>query len=154
MSQTHQTIIAQDVGKAAPSVVPMIQFDRQCEQAIELYKKAFGAQVPVFIRFSDAENKDWSDFKDDEKDLVYHAQMMIGNQRILLCDNLFNNLPRGHSVYPVVMFKTADEVKAACNVLADGATITSPLGKTTYSPCLVSLVDKFGIHWGLLAELT
>jgi len=78
--------------------------------------------------------------------------MMIGSQRILLCDNLFNDLPRGHSVCPVVMFKTADEVKAAYHALADGATVISPPGKTTYSPCVVSFIDKFGIHWDLIAE--
>jgi PhnB protein len=142
-----------DVEKKTASLIePMLQFDRQCEQAIELYKEAFGAKVITFIRYADANPQDWSSNNEDGKDLIYHAQMMIGSQRILLCDNLFNDLPRGHSVYPVITFKTADEVKAAYNVLADGATTISPIGNTTYSACVVSFVDKFGIHWDFMAE--
>lgn len=138
--------------KTVPLIEPMLQFDGQCEQAIELYKKAFGAKVIVLMRFSEANPQDWASHKEDEKELIYHAQMMIGSQRILLCDNLFNDLPKGHSVYPVITFKTADEVKAAYNVLADGATIISPIGNTSYSACVVSFVDKFGIYWDLMAE--
>ncbi|MCL2839702.1 MAG: VOC family protein [Defluviitaleaceae bacterium] len=137
--------------KAEPVVEPMIQFDGDCEEAIEVYQKAFGAKLIHFMRFSEADPQDWQSVE-DTKDLVYHAQIMIGSQRILLCDNLFNDLPRGHSVYPVITFKTVDEVKAAYNILADGATIKTPLGKTTYSACIGSLVDKFGIHWDLMAQ--
>ena len=140
--------------KTAPSIEPMFQFDRQCEQAIELYKKAFGAKVIALIRYSEANPQDLPSKYDDKKDsnLIYHAQMMIGGQRILLCDNLFNDSPRGHSVYPVTIFKTADEVKAAYNVLAAGATIISAISSTSYSACVASLVDKFGIFWDLIAD--
>ena len=138
--------------KAAPLIEPMFTFDRQCEAAIELYKKAFEAKVLVFMRYSDANPKELPSKFDPQKDsdLIYHAQLMIGSQRILLCDNLFNDLPRGHSAYPVVIVKTAEEVKVAYDVLVDGATITSPLGNTTYSASCASLIDKFGIHWDLM----
>jgi len=138
--------------KTEPLVEPMFQFDGQCEHAIELYKKAFGAKVIKSMRFSDADPQDWSSNNEDDQNLIYHAQLMIGSQRIFLCDNLFYDLPRGHSVYPVITFKTADEVKAAYDVLVEGATIITPIGKTTYSACVANLVDKFGIHWDLMTE--
>lgn len=139
--------------KIAPSIEPMFTFDRQCEQAIELYKKAFGARIISFMRYSDADPKDLPAKFDADKDLnlVYNAQIMIGNQRVMLCDNLYiKDLPRGNSVYPVMIVKTANEVKTAYDVLVDGATITTPIGSTTYSESCVSLVDKFGIHWDLM----
>jgi len=138
--------------KTTASIDPMFQFDRQCAQAIELYKKAFGAKIAAFLRYADANPKDLPPKYNAETDsnLVFHAQLLIGNQRIMLCDNVFNELQPGHTVYPVMMFKTADEVKAAYNVLADGATITTPIGSTTYSACVASLIDKFGVHWDLM----
>ncbi|MCL2199262.1 MAG: VOC family protein [Defluviitaleaceae bacterium] len=138
------------MNRSNPKIEPMLTFDRQCEEAIEMYKKAFGAEVVVFMRFSEADPKDWKSDNEDDKKLIYHAQLNIGGQRLLLCDNLFNDLPRGHSVYPVMSFKTAEEVRAAYDVLVDGATIISPLGKTTYSAAVATLVDKFGIHWDLM----
>ena len=138
--------------KAEPKTEPMLQFNRQCEEAIEVYKRAFGAKVITFMRFSEADPKDWSLGNENDKNLVYHAQLIIGGQRLLLCDNLFNDLPRGHSVYPVMTFKTADEVRAAYDVLVDGATIITPIGKTTYCDAVAALVDKFGIYWDLMSE--
>jgi len=140
--------------KTAILIEPMFQFNRQCEQAIELYKKAFGANVAVFLRYSDADPKDLPPKYNAETDsnLVFHAQLLIGNQRVMLCDNMFNELQPGHTVYPVMMFKTADEVKVAYNALVEGATITTPMDSTTYSACVVSLVDKFGVHWDLMAD--
>ncbi|MCL2284849.1 MAG: hypothetical protein FWC32_00625 [Firmicutes bacterium] len=63
-----------------------------------------------------------------------------------MCDNLFNDLPRGHSASFVVMFDHADEVKPVYDVLADGAAILSPPGENPGGP----IVDKFGIHWELI----
>ncbi|MCL2169408.1 MAG: VOC family protein, partial [Defluviitaleaceae bacterium] len=76
--------------------------------------------------------------------------MKFGKQRVLMCDNLFNDLPKGHSVYPVIQFKTVEETRRAFEVLADGARIVEPLKSTTYSPLVGSLVDKFGIFWDLM----
>jgi len=150
--KTTKGILKKIDKKTEPSLMPLFQFDKQCEEAIELYKKAFNAEVTTFVRFSDSANQDWSAFSEDEKELIYHAQMQIGNQRIILCDNLFTDLPRGHTIYPVITFETADEVKAAYDVLADGATIISPIRSTTYSACVVSFVDKFGIQWDLMSH--
>ena len=130
----------------------MLTFDRQCEQAIELYKEAFRAENPVLMRYSDANPKDLpSKYNSDEdSSLIFHAQIMIGNQRILLCDNLFNDLHKGHTIYLVAMFKNDDEVKAAYSVMVEGATIITPLSSATYTSCSASLIDKFGIHWDLM----
>jgi len=137
--------------KSTPVIEPLFQFDRQCEQAIELYKRAFGAEVIYLGRYGDADPQDRpAKYNEDDTNLIFHAQMRIGNQRIMLADNLFNDLPRGHSVYPVIQFKTDEEVKAAFDVLSDGATIINPISSTTYSSACGSLVDKYGIFWDLM----
>jgi len=136
----------------SPTLEPMLQFDRECEQALEMYMQAFGATVTYMGRFKDADPKDRPPCYNEEKDahLIYHAQMMIGGKRILLCDNLFNNLPRGHSVAMVALFSTADEVKTAYSILAEGGTIVSPITSTTFTSACGTLVDKFGICWDIM----
>ncbi|MCL2349934.1 MAG: VOC family protein [Defluviitaleaceae bacterium] len=130
----------------------MMQFDRQCEEALGMYERAFGAKRILLMRFAEAAAKDLPPKYDAacDKDLIFHAQMEIGGRRVMMCDNLFNDMPRGHSVYPVLTFKTDDEVRAAFGVLSEEATIVSPLHSTTYSSCVGSLVDKFGIFWDLM----
>jgi len=40
-------------------------------------------------------------------------------------------------------------VQKAYEVLKNGATICVPIGPCDYSPCMFSLVDKFGVFWCL-----
>ena len=136
----------------APKIEPMLQFNGQCADAIELYKKAFGAELAYLGTYASANPKDLPPKYNPANDanLVYHAQLMIGSQRVMLCDNLFNDQPAGHTVYPVIQFKTAARVMAAYEILKDGAAIVGPPAATTYSECCCSLVDKFGIFWDLM----
>jgi len=137
---------------AAPKIEPMLQFNRQCTEAIELYKKAFGAEVVYLGSYASANPKDLPPKYNPQTDanLVYHAQLMIGSQRIMLCDNLFNDTQPGHTVYPVMQFKTAAEVKSAFEIMKDGATIVNSPYSTTYCECCCTLVDKFGVFWDLM----
>jgi len=51
-------------------------------------------------------------------------------------------------------FETKEEVEHAFNILAEDGNILIPLRRTTYSSCVGTLIDKFGIRWGLMTEQT
>jgi PhnB protein len=135
------------------TITPNFHFNGNCKQAIELYKKAFGAEVNVMFCNSDANPKDYV-ANSNEKDLVYHAEILIGNQRLMLTDSIDDKLVRGNSLSLVITFETASDVKTAYDLMADGATIVSSMQSTTYSSCFVSLVDKYGMRWELMTEQT
>ncbi|EOT27424.1 hypothetical protein C805_01532 [Eubacterium sp. 14-2] len=62
--------------------------DGKCEEAIYLYQKAFEAEINCLLRYSDAK---WEDFhrelSEEQKEYIYHAELLIGNQRIMVEDN-------------------------------------------------------------------
>jgi len=120
-----------------------------------LYEKAFGATTKLLIRYSDADERDWDKpLTDEQKKMVYHAQMLIGTQRIMFSDTVGFDPSKGTSLSLIVTFEDAASVKRAYEVLKEGSTIVHPMVSTTYSSCFVSLVDKFGIRWGLMTEQT
>jgi PhnB protein len=88
---------------------------------------------------------------DMEKNLVYHAEMTIGQQRFLFSDAL-TVIPQGQNISTLITFESVDEVKAAYNVLSEGCSVIYPMTSTTYSGCFVSLADKFGMRWELMTE--
>jgi len=139
-------------------VAPFLPFYGQCANAIALYEKAFGAKVIELLRYSDANPKDRDKEgiaeSDTDKNLVYHAQIKIGNQRIRMWDAAGDGSPKEPSMSILVTFETADAVKAAHEIMSEGATIVDPMCSTTYSSCCVSLIDKFGVHWWLMTEQT
>jgi len=140
-----------------PKVEPILIFAGQTNQAIALYEKAFGAVLKEKLLFSDANPKDWQS-KDEDKGLVYHSQIKIGEQIIMLaddCDAARNGVIKtsGNSFLMdlVVQFDSDDELKTAYEVLSEGATITTPLCSQTYCSLTCALIDKFGGRWQLMS---
>ena len=136
-------------------VTPCINFAGQCEEAMALYERAFGATTKLMMRYSDADERDWNrPLTDAQKKMIYHAEMFIGTQRIMFADIIEFDLSKGTSVFLTVTFQDAASVKGAYEVLQEGSTIVCPMKSTTYSSCFVSLIDKFGIRWALMTEQT
>ena len=134
-------------------IVPNLHFDGDCEKAIELYERAFKTKRMILLKNKDANPRDVNEPIDDgELERVYHAEMLIENQRIMLNDN-DNELLRGTNVSLMISFDSVEEVKEAYEVLKDGAKIIVPLKKTTYSSGFVSLIDRYGVRWELMKEV-
>lgn len=135
-------------------VTPNLHFNGQCKQAIQLYREAFGAQVKTLLCESDADPNDWV-ATEDTKDLIYHCEVFIGGQRIILSDSADLQAEiRNHTMSLVITFDSSEEVKSAFSRLSDGCTIVHPMQSTTYSSCFVSLIDRFGMRWELMTEQT
>lgn len=134
-------------------VIPNFHFKGDCEEALKLYEKAFDSKVTMLMHYNDAHQSDFSSahLSDEEKNYVYHAEMMIGNQRFMFSDSM-NEIPQGQNISIVITFDSAEEVKNSYNILCEGSSIIHPLQETTYSSCFVSLVDKFGMRWELMTE--
>jgi len=134
-------------------VTPNFHFRGQAKQAIELYKQAFGAEVKLLYCNSDANPKDYEG-DNNQNDLVYHAEIYIGEQRITLTDAPDDPIPNTNPLSLLITFETAEDVKKSFEIMKDGATIIYPIQSTTYSSCFVSLIDKFGMRFELMTEQT
>ncbi len=136
-------------------LTPNFNFDGRCEEAIALYEKAFGAARGCLLRYADADPADFSaPLTDAQKQYVYHAELFIGGQRVMMCDNMDVPFTRSLSLSLVVTMETREDVLRAYDALKDGATIIYPVHSTTYSSCEVVLIDKFGFRWGIMTEQT
>jgi len=137
--------------------VPSIGFTGQCAQAIELYEKAFGAIVKEKVLFSDSVAKA-NDYqcKSGEEDYIYYCEIVVGEQTIALADDSMNMLDKenpGHTrrLGLLMHFDSANELKAASEILADGGNILAPIHSTTYCSAYTVLEDKFGVCWELMS---
>jgi len=139
-----------------PKVTSALGFAGQAGRAIELYKKALNARVITKLHYSDADPKDFVCTNEAQKDYVYYGEMVIGNQLISFGDNpegFFDNevSKKASAVSLLVEFDTLEELNAAYELMAEGATILTPMTSTTYCTGYVVLVDMFGIHWSLMS---
>lgn len=134
-------------------ITPNLHFHGECKEALKLYEKAFNGKLTMLFHYFDANPDDFliEQLSDKEKEYIYHAEMMIGNQRFFFSDSI-NEISKGQNISIVVTFDCADEVKTAYEMLKEGGLVIEPLQVTSYSSCFGSLVDRFGIRWELMTE--
>ena len=136
-----------------PAIIPNFSFSGQCGEAIELYRKAFDAQIGCLMRYGDANAQDMSDaWAKAEKDWIYHAELLFGGQRIMLADHADLEFKPGLSLSLVVMLDTKAAVMHAFEILSEGGSVIYPPHSTTYCPCTTNVVDQFGFRWCIMAE--
>lgn len=134
-------------------IIPTFNFSGQCEEALKLYKKAFNAEILCAMRYSDADPDDYHwDLAEEQKNYIYHAELLIGDQKIIMSDNIDVPFAPNLSSFLTVTFNTPEEVQNAYNILREESKTIYPLGKTSYSALRVVFTDKFGFRWGLMTE--
>lgn len=106
-----------------------------CDEAIELYRKAFDATVDAIHRIP-------------ENNTIAHAEIRAFEQCISFMERDSDSVA-GNTMQFCFHFGDGNEeaVKKAYEVLKDGAQIELPLGSCDWSPCIFSLIDKFGVNW-------
>ena len=132
---------------------PQFHFAGQCEEAITSIK-GFSARRWL-LRYSDADKADWDKpLTPEQENWVYHAELFINGQRIMMCDNLDVPFRKSTALSLTVTFDTKEEVRQAYELLREGSETIYPIHSTTYSSCIVVFVDRFGFRWGLMTEQT
>lgn len=129
-------------------VQPYLFFNGSCEQAIEFYRKALGAEVEMMMRFKDSpEPCDPGMVPPGSENKIMHASFRIGETTVMASDGCSTGKTtfEGFSLSLTVTTEAeADRVFAA---LADGGEVRMPLAKTFWSPRFGMLADRFGVGW-------
>lgn len=126
-------------------VQPYLSFDGRCEEAIQFYQHALGAEVTMLVRFKDSPERGM--IPPGGEDKVMHARLRVGGATILASDGRCVGKPafQGFSL----SLTAADEAEAdrLFTALSDGGQVQMPLTRTFFSPCFGMLVDRFGVQW-------
>jgi PhnB protein len=131
-------------------VQPYLFFDGRCEEALEFYRRALGAEVLGLMRFKDtpephapgmvppgAENK------------VMHGSFRIGETTVLASDGQCGGRPNFQGFSLSLTVPTAAEAERLFAALADGGQVQMPLTKTFFSARFGMVADRFGVSWML-----
>jgi PhnB protein len=118
-------------------LVPSLFFNGKCEEAIEQYKRAFGAEVAVIQPFPEEENN---------KGIMYSEIYMHG-QRVMLSD-MGGEEPPGF----VMVFDNLDDMMKSWEIMKEGGEVRFAPQKTEASICEAILRDRFGITWGMMVD--
>jgi PhnB protein len=129
-------------------IQPYLNFDGRCEEAINFYKKALGAELTGLMRYSETPDAPPPGMvAPGSENKVCHAAFRIGESTVMASDGGC----RGKSDFQGITLNlsVANEAEAdrAFAALAEGGKVTMPLMKTFFSPRFGMLVDRFGVSW-------
>ena len=134
-------------------VTPTLNFRGNCREAIQMYEKAFGGKITCLITYRDANDPAYMPLlSEEQKDYIYHAELVLGNQRIIMSDHIDIELSVCYSNLLTIMYDTKEEVQRAYEIMKEGSKTIYKMEATPYSSCRVVFVDKFGIRWGIMTE--
>jgi PhnB protein len=132
-------------------IQPYLFFNGRCDEAIEFYQKALGAEVMMLMRFK--QMPDQSMVRPETAEKVMHARLRIGDAIVLASDGMCTGEQQKFEGFSLTLStSSAEEVDRAFNALAEGGQVRMPLDKTFFSPCFGMLTDKFGVGWIILVE--
>lgn len=122
-------------------------FDGKCEEAIEFYKRALGAEVNMLMRYKDSPEPPPPGCEPPDKNKVMHANFRIGETQIMASDGRCTGKPKFEGFALSLSVKTEAEAEKAFTALANGGQVEMPLAKTFFSTRFGMVVDKFGVFW-------
>lgn len=129
-------------------IQPYLFFNGRCEEAVDFYRKALGAEVEMMMRFKDSpdplppgmlapgfENK------------VMHASLRIGGAAVMASDGMAAGDTEFKGFSLSIDAPDAAAVDRLFSALAEGGAVTMPAGKTFWSPWFGMVTDRFGVGW-------
>jgi len=138
MSKTKNTGIVQ----------PYLFFNSRCEEAVEFYKKALGAEVLMMMRQNESpEPPPPGMVPPGFENKIMHVSMRIGQTTVMASDGCSAEKPEFEGFSLSLAVSTPAEVDQYFNALAKGGKIEMPLAKTFWSPRFGMVTDKFGVGW-------
>lgn len=126
---------------------PYLNFEGNCEEAFNHYKKVFGGEFSYFSRMSDMENEE---FPEEDKNLIMHVSLPIGNDILMGSDVATDIKPmfkQGNNNYISLTPTSREEADRLFNELSAGGEVEMPMEEMFWGDYFGSFRDKFGIYW-------
>jgi len=129
------------------NIQPYLFLEGRCEEALEFYQKAAGAEVGMLMRYKDNPDAAHPGLPAGSENKVMHSEFRIGDSTIMASDGMCSGTPGFQGFSLSLNLQSAAEADKAFAALSAGGSVTMPLAKTFWSPRFGMLTDRFGIGW-------
>ena len=134
----------------ATQINPYLTFNGNCEEAFTCYKSVFGGEYLNVHRFKDLPPMPGMTIDDKHKERIMNIALPINEANILYGSDgnpNFGQVPFGKNVTLSISTDSKEKADKIFNMLADGGTISMPMGDMFWGAYFGMCDDKFGISW-------
>lgn len=130
-------------------VLPYLNFEGRCEEALDFYREAVGARINGMLRYSDHPGGPAAceGAVPPAGDKIMHASFMVGETLLLATDGMAQGDPRFEGMALTLAVRSDDEARRRFDALAAGGVVRSPLEPTFFASQFGVVTDRFGVTW-------
>lgn len=129
-------------------IQPYLFFNGNCEEAVEFYRKALGAEVQFRIRFNESpEPPPPGSIAPGYENKIMHTSFKIGETVVMASDGCGTEKTKFEGFSLSLTVAAEADVDQAFKALSDGGQVKMPPTKTFWSPRFGMVEDRFGIGW-------
>jgi len=127
-------------------VQPYLSFGGRCEEALEFYGRAVGAEVQMLMRFKENPEPQ-PETPECFEEKVMHARFRIGASTLMASDGMCDGKANFEGFSLSITVPDEAEAERVFAALAEGGLVTMPLEKTFWASKFGMLQDQFGLGW-------
>lgn len=128
------------------AVQPYLFFGGRCEEAIEFYRTALGAELRMLVRFKEAPEPQ-PGLPECFEDKVMHATLQVGATMLMTSDGRCEGEANFEGFSLSITVSDEAEAERVFAALGEGGLVTMPLEKTFWAPKFGMVQDRFGVGW-------
>jgi PhnB protein len=129
-------------------VEPYLHFDGRCEEALEFYRGALGAEVTMLMRFNESPDPQPAGMlPPGAGNKVMHSSFQIGETTVMASDGQCQGRTSFQGFSLLLTVADVDEANRIFAALANGGQVQMALAKTFFSPRFGMVTDRYGISW-------
>lgn len=127
---------------------PYLNFNGNCEEALNFYKSVFGGEFATIMRFKDVPSE--HPIPEGENEKITHIALPIGKTAILMASDVPSSMEPvsiGNNVTISINTDSEEEAKKIFEGLSSDGKIMMKLEKAFWGDLFGMFTDKFGINW-------
>jgi PhnB protein len=135
---------------ASMPVQPYLFFEGRCEEALDFYRKALGAEVTALLRYADCPQPPPPGMlPPGSEKKVMHAEFRIGETTLMASDGMCGKDGKASfKGFSISLTPPGDaEARRMFEALAEGGEVHMPLASTFFATSFGMVADRFGLRW-------
>jgi PhnB protein len=133
-------------------VTPYLFLNGRCEEALDFYKKALGAEIGMLMRFKESPEAPPPGCAPVDGNKIMHSAFQIGGTTVMASDGMAQGNPKFEGFALSVSARDEADADRKFEALTQGGQIQMPLGKTFFAKRFGMVADKFGVSWMVIVE--
>jgi PhnB protein len=126
-------------------IQPYLFFDGRCEEAVEFYRRAIGAEVLMLMRFKESPEPPMVETVSGDK--IMHLSFRVGDSTVLASDGQCRGKASFQGFALSLTASSPAEAERLFAALAEGGQVQMALTQTFFSPRFGMVADRFGVSW-------